>query len=154
MITIKQLKTIIALGEGFSTEFKKSASDKKSIGKEICALFMGTTKLYILDRLKFAGDLYGIFEEVSKYLFSKLNTELIITARGSDERLELPPDALREAIVNAIAHQDYRSAGLTQIYIFSDRVEIVSPGGLPAGMTQNYLGVKSIPRDPEKRQYN
>ncbi|NOY74953.1 MAG: hypothetical protein GXP32_04075, partial [Kiritimatiellaeota bacterium] len=58
-------------------------------GGVICALFMGTTKLHILDRVEFAGDIYGIFEEVSKYLFSKLNTELIITGTGRDERLEL-----------------------------------------------------------------
>lgn len=35
-----------------------------------------------------------------------------------------------------------------QVYIFKDRVEIVSPGGLPAGMTEADLGVKSIPRTP------
>jgi len=35
-----------------------------------------------------------------------------------------------------------------QVYIFKDRVEIVSPGGLPAGMTEADLGRKSIPRNP------
>ena len=45
-----------------------------------------------------------------------------------------------------------KCVGLTptplQVYIFKDRVEIVSPGGLPAGMTEANLGIKSIPRNP------
>lgn len=57
-------------------------------------------------------------------------------------------DVLREAVVNALAHRDYRSTGNVQVYIFKDRVEIVSPGGLPAGMTEADLGIKSIPRNP------
>ena len=113
-----------------------------------CALFMGSTKTRILDRKDFNGDVYSIYQAVIGYLLEKLNTELIIKARGRDERLELPEEALREAVVNALAHRDYRSTANVQIYIFQDRVEIVSPGGLPAGMTPELLGKKSIPRNP------
>ena len=35
-----------------------------------------------------------------------------------------------------------------QVYIFQDRVEIVTPGGLPAGMREEDLGSKSVPRNP------
>ena len=113
-----------------------------------CAMFRGTTKTYILDRKDFAGDLYTIYEEVMVYLQSKLNTALIPHARGRDERLELPADALREALVNAIAHRDYRSTANVQVYVFHDRLEFVTPGGLPAGMREEDLGVKSVPRNP------
>jgi ATP-dependent DNA helicase RecG len=65
-----------------------------------------------------------------------------------EERPELPEEALREAVVNALIHRDYRSTANVQVYIFKDRVEIVSPGGLPAGMTEADLGIKSIPRNP------
>ncbi|GAB6060037.1 hypothetical protein JCM31598_31540 [Desulfonatronum parangueonense] len=34
------------------------------------------------------------------------------------------------------------------VYLFKDRLEIVRPGGLPAGMTEADLGTKSIPRNP------
>lgn len=51
-------------------------------------------------------------------------------------------------MVNALAHRDYRSTANVQVYIFKDRVEITSPGGLPAGMTEADLGIKSIPRNP------
>jgi len=59
----------------------------------------------------------------------------------------LPEDALREAIVNAIAHRDYRSTANIQIYIFQDRVKIVNPGGLAGGIKLKDLGKKSIPRN-------
>jgi ATP-dependent DNA helicase RecG len=113
-----------------------------------CALFRGTHKAHILDRKEFTGDLYTIYEDCMAYLQSKLNTALIPHATGRDERLELPVDALREALVNAIAHRDYRSTANVQVYIFHDRVEIVTPGGLPAGMREEDLGVKSVPRNP------
>jgi len=57
-------------------------------------------------------------------------------------------EALREAVVNGIVHRDYRAAANTQIYIFRDRVEIVTPGGLPPGMREEDFGVKSVPRNP------
>lgn len=114
----------------------------------ICAVFRGTTRTFILDRKDFSGDLYTIYEEVMAYLQAKLNTALIPHARGRDELLELPEDALREALVNAIAHRDYRSTAGVQVHIFHDRLEIITPGGLPAGMREQDLGVKSVPRNP------
>ena len=113
-----------------------------------CALFMGTDKERILDRRGFDSDVYSLIDEVIAYILSKINVEYIIRHVKREERQELPEEALREAVVNAIAHRDYRSTGNVQIYIFKDRIEIVSPGGLPAGMTVNDLGFKSIPRNP------
>jgi len=113
-----------------------------------CALFRGTTNVHILDRKDFIGDLYSIYEDCMGYMQAKLNTALIPHARGRDERLELPEDALREAIVNAIAHRDYRSTANVQVHIYHDRLEIISPGGLPAGMRESDLGRKSVPRNP------
>ena len=113
-----------------------------------CALFLGTTKTRILDRKDFSGDIYSNYQDTVTYLLSKLNTELIIETMHRENRPELPEVALREAVVNALAHRDYRSAANVQIYIFEDRVEIVSPGGLPAGMTPEMLGFKSFPRNP------
>ena len=113
-----------------------------------CAVLQGVTKNRILDRKEFTGDLYSIFEDCMAYLQAKLNTALIPHARGRDERLELPEDALREALVNAIAHRNYRSTANVQVHVFRDRVEIVTPGGLPAGMHEEDLGTKSVPRNP------
>ena len=113
-----------------------------------CAVFRGSAKTHILDRKEFKGNLYDIYQEVMTYFQAKLNSALIPHAQGRDERLELPESALREAVVNAIAHRDYRSTANVQIYIFQDRVEIVTPGGLPAGMREEDLGSRSVPRNP------
>ncbi|MXW69342.1 MAG: hypothetical protein F4Z61_05370 [Acidimicrobiia bacterium] len=113
-----------------------------------CALFMGTDKVHILDRRDFHGDVYSMIEDVMAWILSKINIEYIIGHVKREERPELPEEAIREAVVNALAHRDYRSTANVQIYLFTDRLEIVSPGGLPAGMTEADLGIKSIPRNP------
>jgi len=113
-----------------------------------CALFLGTDKVRILDRRGFDSDVYSMIDQVVVYILAKINVEYIIKHVKREERPELPEEALREAVVNALAHRDYRSTANVQVYIFKDRVEIVSPGGLPAGMTEADLGIKSIPRNP------
>ena len=112
-----------------------------------CALLCGVTKTNIIDLKNFTGDLYTIYEDCVSYAKAKLNTALIPHLYGRHERLELPEDALREALVNAIAHRDYRSSANVQMYLFRDRLEIVTPGGLPAGMREEDLGIKSVPRN-------
>ena len=47
--------------------------------------------------------------------------------------------------MNAFAHHDYSSTANVNVHLFSDRLEIVSPGGLPSSMTKADLGVKSVP---------
>ena len=46
-----------------------------------------------------------------------------------------PQDAVSEAIMNAIVHRDYSFSGSTLVNIFDDRIEIISLGGLPAGLS-------------------
>lgn len=113
-----------------------------------CALFMGTDKVRILDRRGFSEDIYSMIGQVMDWILSKINVEYVIKHVKREERPELPEEAMREAVVNALAHRDYRSTASVHVYLFKDRLEIVSPGGLPAGMTEADLGVKSIPRNP------
>lgn len=113
-----------------------------------CVLFQGTTKYRILDRKEFDEDIYTNYDSAMNYLVSHLNTEYIIKGGPREEKLELPEDALREAIINAIAHRDYRSPANIQVYIFKDRVEVVNPGGLVPGLKLEELGKRSLPRNP------
>lgn len=117
-------------------------------GDVACALFMGMDKVRILDRRDFHGDIYSMIDEVVVWILSKINVEYVIKHVKREERPELPEEAIREAVVNALAHRDYRSAANVQVYVFKDRLDIVSPGGLPAGMTEADLGIKSVPRNP------
>ncbi len=114
-----------------------------------CALFRGTTKTQILDRRDFPDDVYSMIEDAMTWVHSKINVHYVITGSVKrEERPELPMDAVREAVVNAVAHRDYRSTANVQVCLYHDRLEVVSPGGLPAGMTEAELGVKSVPRNP------
>ena len=47
----------------------------------------------------------------------------------------IPPDAIRELIINAAVHRSYLDHGNIQIAIYDDRLEITSPGKLPMGQT-------------------
>ena len=113
-----------------------------------CALFLGRTKSRILDRRDFHGDVPSMIEDAVAWILTKINVALIVRGVRREERPELPEDALREAVANAVAHRDYRSPGNVQVHVFKDRVEVMSPGGLPEGMTRGDLGAKSLPRNP------
>ncbi len=113
-----------------------------------CVLFQGESKYKILDKREFSRDIYSNFHDAFVYLQSKLNTEYIIKDGPRVERLELPEDALREALLNSIAHRDYFVSGANiLVEMFSNRVEITNPGGLIKGMTISDLGKKSLSRN-------
>lgn len=63
------------------------------------------------------------------------------------ERPLIPRNVLREALVNAVAHRDYAITGSSvMLEVFSDRVEVTSPGTLPNHMTADSVINGSLPR--------
>lgn len=95
-----------------------------------------------LDSNVFTGDLFQLVEAAESFILSKISIRGEITeyALERKEILEYPRKALREAIVNAIAHRDYADyRGCIQISIFDNRVEIWNPGSLPPGWTVDNL---------------
>lgn len=128
--------------------FSRKPSKFFLCAKTNCALFQGTGKTTILDQQIYEGGILDVYENAIKYLKTHLNAEYVIKGGPREEILELPEDALREAVLNAIAHRDYRSTGHVQIQVFHDRVEIVNPGGLVAGLKPKDLGRVSLPRNP------
>lgn len=65
------------------------------------------------------------------------------------ERIQIPREAYREGIANALINRRYDINGSVQVAMYEDRIEIISPGGLPEGMSEaNYLYSQiSIPRN-------
>lgn len=55
--------------------------------------------------------------------------------------------AIREAILNAVSHRDYRDAGSVFVRQYPERIEIVSPGGLPPGITFENILWEQAPRN-------
>lgn len=96
-----------------------------------CRLWKGINKTgVVLDSSRLRGSLAKVFTEALKFIERNTKTGWMKTENGGrDEIRSYPKEAIREALVNAIAHRDYSISG-TQIDvdIYSDRIEIVSPG--------------------------
>lgn len=113
-----------------------------------CRLWKGMNKTgVVLDSSRLRGSLAKVF--LASLSFIERNTKtgwIKIPNGGREEVRSYPKEALREALVNAIAHRDYSING-TQIDvdIYSNRIEIVSPGSwlLPRSYEDYPLG--SIP---------
>lgn len=92
--------------------------------------------------------------KATKSILQKLDIENRVSARITPmERIEKPlwnKVALREAVINAIVHNDYTFEVPPKFEIFPDRLEITSMGGLPVGMSkEEFFGGISIPRNKE-----
>ncbi len=110
--------------------------------------FKGTKKLYIFDRLDVRDDLLTQFNEAIFFIKKHLNVRSEIKGVNREDIYEIPIEALREAVVNAIMHRDYsvRGTSLT-VEVYDDRVEITNPGGLPKGLSPDSFGRVSIRRN-------
>jgi ATP-dependent DNA helicase RecG len=83
--------------------------------------------------------------------FIRANLQKVVRLVGltHQESLEYPFEAVRELLVNAVAHRDYNVQGdEIHLNIFMDRLEVVSPGGLPGPMTIENLLEARYSRNP------
>lgn len=117
--------------------------------KITCVAYNGTKKVDILDRKDFSVDLITSIEMGLAFIRRHLNEASAIKGLKREDKLEIPLVALREALVNAVAHRDYVETGARiMIEIFSDRITISNPGGLPPGLSANDFGKYSLSRNP------
>jgi ATP-dependent DNA helicase RecG len=89
----------------------------------------------------FKGPLFEQVDRATDFALGVLNRGVGTRALSNQAPVtyEIPPDVIREAIVNAIAHRDYTSAAAVQVAVFADRVEIWNPGLLPPPLTPERL---------------
>lgn len=114
-----------------------------------CALFKGTDKVHFLDRKEIKGTVQSQIEEALQFLNRNLRMGAKIQGIYREDVYELPPEALRETVTNAVMHRNYLSHAFIQISIFDDRVEIFSPGKLVARQTkEKMLSGASYLRNP------
>ena len=100
------------------------------------AVFQGENVNVFLDKKEFSGSILKQVDEILYFCY--LSNKKRITISGKPEREEyfdIPPRALREAIVNCYCHRDYTLSGDIKIEFYDDRVQIYSPGSLPDGLT-------------------
>ncbi len=83
------------------------------------------------DMKEITGRLLDIIDQVQTFLRLHLPTPHEIEGFSPEKRPELPEEALREAMINAVAHRDYTTHGPIRLFILDDRIEIHTPGKAP-----------------------
>ena len=100
----------------------------------------------------FKGSVFELVDQAVDFVLARLSFAVGTRAASSQvpAAYEIPPEVIREAIVNAVAHRDYTSNGSVQVMVFADRVEIWNPGSLPPSLTLAQLRQPhgSIPANP------
>ena len=130
--------------------FSKNLEDIYFHTKISCARLKGTEKRHILDRKMFNKDILSNIDEALLFLqnYLRLKYDIVPGEIQRREILEIPGDALREALVNAVTHRDYLNQGIyVDVEVYDDRVEISNFGGLPKGLKKKQFGKKSVPRN-------
>lgn len=110
--------------------------------------FKGKERIHIFDRQDIQDDLLTQFNEALFFLKKHLNRRSEIKGVNRKDIYEIPLEALREAVANAIIHRDYAMRGTSlMVEVYDDRVEIINPGGLPAGLERKDFGKISVRRN-------
>ena len=77
-------------------------------------------------------ELAGTLIDQARRLIELLDVQSYVafdkTNRSAPNAVKYPPQALHEAMINALAHRDYEIVEPTRITVFSDRIEVLSPG--------------------------
>lgn len=106
------------------------------------ASFRGKDTLDFEDRTEITGSLLMQFDSAVRFV-SIHNKELMTIDKQTMQRVEIckfPDIAVRETILNAILHRDYSLPHPTQMKIFSDRLELVSFGGILSELSPEDIG--------------
>lgn len=119
------------------------------------ARFRGTDMKEFIDSKWKRGNIFELLDMGMAFCFKHLNLNGRIRGLVREEHLEIPVEALREALTNALCHRRYdnpsESIGLA---IFDDRVEISNPGHFPPGVTPENIKAfhTSQPHNPKLAQ--
>jgi ATP-dependent DNA helicase RecG len=90
----------------------------------------------MLDRRTLEGPIPVMVDDAVRAVLSNLQHRRVSRGAGAFDEPEIPVDALREAIVNAVTHRDYSAMALgdqVRLELYPDRLEIHNPGGIWGG---------------------
>lgn len=104
-----------------------------------CGVFKGTTKAVFVDRREYAGPLWEQIDEAFQFVLRNIHLGATIVGIYRQDIYEIPPDAIRELIINAMVHRSYLDHGTIQVAVYDNRLEITSPGKLPMGQTMERM---------------
>ena len=104
-----------------------------------CGVFKGTTKAVFVDRREYTGPLWEQIDEAFQFVLRNIHLGATIVGIYRQDVYEIPPDAIRELIINAMVHRSYLDHGTIQVAVYDNRLEITSPGKLPMGQTMERM---------------
>ena len=120
------------------------------------ARFRGTDRTEFLDNRQFHGNAFDLLEHAERFLSetTPVAGKIVPSNMARVDKPLYPPDATREALVNALCHRDYSIAGGSiHVAVYDDRLEVTSTGPLPFGLTPRVLleseGPVSKPWNPD-----
>jgi len=100
-------------------------------------------------REEIGGPLARIIQRTWEVVGEEMRIGAVVTGLEREERTEYPVAAVREVLVNAVAHRDYRLGGRRiEVRMFTDRMEVSSPGGLPGFITVDNIVEEHFSRNP------
>lgn len=105
------------------------------LSKIQCGMFKGTTRAVFVDKRDYEGPLWQQVEEAFKFVLRNIRLGARIEGLYRKDIYELPPDSIREIIINAVMNCSFLQSSHIQVAIYDDRLEITSPGGLMPGVT-------------------
>jgi predicted HTH transcriptional regulator len=135
-----------------SGEFNYAAyllADENGVSIKI-AVYAGTDKVDLLETREYGNRcLITATQRILDRLDSENRTFAKITSKNRLEKERVNTIALREAVINAIVHNDY-ARGVPLVEIFTDRIVVTSCGGLVEGLTESdFFKCRSMPRNRE-----
>ncbi len=145
--TYKQLSFLLE-GEGFNY-LAYLLSDQNALVFNV-GLFLGEDVGEVKEIRSLSNQsLVKTAHDVLDYVEGRNRVFAKITSGARKEERLFDPVAMREALVNAIVHNDYSYENPPTFRVFSDRVEIISSGGLPRGIEEReFLGGYMSPKNP------
>lgn len=140
------------MGALLFTEYPQQWLPQSSI---VFAKFIGTTPrgesglAGYTRREELTGSLPRLIEQAWNLIWSEMAVGAVVKGLEREEKTEYPQFAVREAIVNSVCHRDYRLRGRRiEIRMYSDRLEVISSGGLPGFITIENIKDEHFSRNP------
>ncbi len=121
--------------------FCSTLPDEYSYARFRVSRFKAENRADLINSTTISDGLLVMPEKIMDFVQLYMEKKIEISALRRKEDYDIPLPAIREGILNAICHRDYSITGSdNKLDIFSDRIEITSPGTLPLGITLQDLG--------------
>ena len=100
-----------------------------------CGMFKGKNRAVFVDKREYTGPLWQQIEDAFQFALRNIHLGARIEGIYRQDIYELPPDSIRELIINAVMNCSFLQNSHIQVAVYDDRLEITSPGELLPGMT-------------------